>query len=104
MSHAIDLDGLIEKLVILRHLVHGTASFCSQDNLVTGEDFDQEFFDGYWGQLKVSVSNRLIESAIKSRMIEEFCGKDDGDNELIEFEKKAVGQLKLGSVKKELLD
>jgi len=99
VSHAIDLDGLEEKLFILRHLVHGTASFCMQDNISCEEDLEREFFHGYWGRLKVSVSNRLIECAIKSRMIEEFCAKDDTDNQLRDFEQQAVNQLNLGSVK-----
>lgn len=97
MSHAIDFDGLDEKLFLIRHLVHGAAAYCAAEDMQSEDEAGYEFFDGYWGRLKVLLSNYVIESAVKARMIQEFCEKND-EGELKEFEKEAVGILTLGKV------
>jgi len=53
---------------------------------------------GIGGRLKVLLSNYLIECAVKARMIQEYCSKDDYDDELAKFEQEAVGELSLGKV------
>ena len=52
MSHAIDFDGLEEKLFVLRHLVHGAPSYCAHEDIGTEIDAGYESFDGYWGTTK----------------------------------------------------
>lgn len=97
MSHAIDFDGLYEKLFLLRHLVHGATTYCVAEDIRSESEADIYSYDGYWASLKVLLSNYLIESAVKARMIQEFCQIND-DGELIEFEKEAVETLSIGTV------
>ncbi len=98
MSHAIDFDGLDEKLFILRHMVHGAPAYCVIEDIGSEIDAGDESFDGYWGRLKVLLSNYLIECAVKSRMIQEYCSKDDVEGEISKFENEAVCELSLGQV------
>lgn len=99
MSHAIDFDGFVDKLFVLRHLVHGAPSYCVSEDIGTEIDAGDESFDEYWGRLKGLSSNYLIECAVKARMIQEYCSKDDYDDELTKFEQDAVGKLSLGTVR-----
>lgn len=100
MSHAIDIDGIQEKLFVIRHLCHGTEKYCIRDKIQTELDLSIDFFDGYWGKLKVLLSNNLIEIAAKVRMIEEFCNAQGYSDLLKELEDEAIGKRKLGSVSK----
>ena len=99
MSHSIDIDGLDEKLFLIRHLVHGTKTYCAAEDIISEYESGCELFDNYWGQLKFLLSNYIIESAVKARMIQEFCEKDNSDGELARFEEKAIGSLSLGDVR-----
>jgi hypothetical protein len=98
MSHAIDFDGLQEKLFLLRHLSLGSINYCKEENVGSNIDIGEGEFDSYWGLLKVLLSNYLIESAVKLRMIQEFCTKNGYDEELSNIEKNAIEGLNLGSI------
>ena len=47
MSHAIDIDGLDEKLFLIRHLVHGAATYCVAEDIRSENEAGYEFFDDY---------------------------------------------------------
>jgi|GEM_PF-3248775 hypothetical protein len=100
MSHAIDIDGIQNTLFVLRHLSHGTEKYCIRDEIKDEYDLNLEFFDGYWGRLKVTLSNNLIEVAAKVRMIEEYCRYQGYKDKLKQFEEEATGKRQLGIVKK----
>jgi hypothetical protein len=72
MSHAIDLEGLYEKLFLLQHIAHGSLSHCRSAKVVLEDpDFDPEFdpnFKTIWSLTKTLVSNYLIECAVKLRI------------------------------------
>ena len=72
MSHAIDLEGLYEKLFLLQHIAHGSLSHCRSAKVVLEDpDFNPEFdpnFKTIWSLTKTLVSNYLIECAVKLRI------------------------------------
>ena len=76
MSHAIDTDGIREKLIVLEHACHGSTIYCANRGIGSIADLGDGGLDEYWGWLKAIVSNYTIECAIKLRMIEEFCAKN----------------------------
>lgn len=98
MSHAIDLDGIREKLFVLRHLALGTKEYCRVEEITSEVELSGDFFNDYWGQLKVLLSNYLIEIAVKIRMIEEYCLKNGYKDEIRTFEKEATSGLALGKI------
>lgn len=98
LSHSIDFVGLDEKLFILRHIVHGASSNCATEKIASEDDTESQHFDEYWSRLKGLLGNYLIESAVKARIVHEFCTKNDDDGELAMHEKKALDSLTLGRV------
>lgn len=81
-------------------MVHGSSSYCVSNKIGSKYDDEagQEYFDEYWAQLKYLLSNYLIECAVKIRMVQEFCGKEDSYEVLARYEEKAVESLSLGRV------
>jgi hypothetical protein len=98
MSHAIDFDGMQEKLFLLRHLSLGSKAYCREEEIGSDIDIGEGEFDSYWGWLKVVLSNYLIESAVKLRMIQEYCAKDGYAEELASYERTAMKGLSLGTI------
>ena len=102
MSHAIDLEGLYEKLFLLQHIAHGSLSHCRSAKVVLEDpDFDPEFdpnFKTIWSLTKTLVSNYLIECAVKLRMIQEFCAKHFEADDLNMLEERANRQGRQNSI------
>jgi|RhiMetdeSRZDD1v2_1073273.scaffolds.fasta_scaffold167143_2 hypothetical protein len=102
MSHAIDLEGLYEKLFLLQHIAHGSLSHCRSAKVVLEDpDFDPEFdpnFKTIWSLTKTLVSNYLIECAVKLRMIQEFCAKHFEADDLNMLEERAMTDLLIGRI------
>ncbi len=101
MSHAIDIDGVHEKLFVLRNLVFASRSYASEENIASDIDYGYGFFDDYWGYLKVILSNYIIEVSVKMRMIQEHCGNDE---DLTEFEIDALNGMSIGAIKEGKFD
>ena len=98
MSHAIDLDGVQEKLFILQHLAYGSPGFCRSERITSQVEAGYTEFDSCWGWTKVIVSNYLIECAVKLRMIEEHCSHKTEAENLEALEKKAMSGLVVGHI------
>lgn len=73
MPHRIDIDGIIRNLFILKHMVAGSRVVC-KELLINRDDEDVMPFgwDYYLGWMKSIVSQTLIETAIKVRIIQDF--------------------------------
>jgi hypothetical protein len=83
MPHIIDFDGLERKLFTLQHVCYGARSFCEKIKLNRFSDSyeDYEWWE-YTGLLKSIVSNTIIESAVKVRILQDFIKSDDQDIDL----------------------
>ena len=98
MPHLIDFDGLEHDLFVLQHTAYGSKEFCEKFDLNTecyGGDY--EWWE-YKGLLKTYVSNKIIESAIKLRMIQDFAKHDDDEIDLKAFDTNARKGLVIGSI------
>ena len=98
MSHLIDFGGLAEKLFILRHVVHGAHSYCISEQIGGNQNIGRDFSDEYWSELKGLLSNYLIESAVKIRIVQDYCRKENSADELKEIENRAIEGISLGKV------
>lgn len=101
MPHLIDFDGLEKNLFILQHLCYSSKTFCTKNKISRNAD---EFFDYEWweyaGLLKSIVSNTVIESAIKVRMLQDFAQKESDDLKLSALDQEACANLSIGVVNK----
>ncbi|BAX81339.1 hypothetical protein [Labilibaculum antarcticum] len=107
MSHFIDLDGILEKLVLLQHFSYGSERYCSDRLIGSIEDQGGYEEDNYWGWTKSLVSNYILECSIKLRVIQDTfnvnysiiqdsnTGKDINLNL---FDQKACNKLIIGEI------
>tara|TARA_B100000700_G_C14642939_1_gene668243 strand:- start:111 stop:668 length:558 start_codon:yes stop_codon:yes gene_type:complete len=99
MPHSIDFDGLESDLFILQHTAYGSREFCEKFDLNSdcyGGDY--EWWE-YKGILKTHVSNKIIEAAIKVRMLQDFAKHDSDDIDLKTIDADCRSGLSIGSFK-----
>ena len=98
MPHLIDFDGLEQKLFVLQHACYGSKSFCERIGL---NRFSVSYEDYVWweytGLLKSIVSNTIIESAVKVRMLQDFIKSDDQEVDLKSLDQESCKGLNIGS-------
>jgi hypothetical protein len=98
MPHLIDFDGIEQKLFTLQHICYGSRRFCEKIELnrFSGPREGYEWWD-YTALLKSIVSNTIIESAVKIRMLQDFIKSDDQDNDLHTLDKESCEGVNIGS-------
>lgn len=69
MSHHLDLDGVLEKLVLLQHFSYGSKDYCNERLAGSEEDMGDQELDEYWGWVKGITSIYLLECAIRMRIL-----------------------------------
>ena len=67
MSHQLDLAGVVEKLVLLEHLAHGSKGYCRY-RLARSEP-DDDVVSEYWGWVKGVASAYTLECSIRLRVL-----------------------------------
>lgn len=98
MPHLIDFDKIESDLFILQHAVYGSREFCGKFELNTecyGGDY--EWWE-YKGLLKTHVSNTIIETAIKIRMLQDFTKHDDAEINLKDIDSESRKGLNIGTM------
>ncbi|MCY9856193.1 hypothetical protein [Vibrio mediterranei] len=98
MPHIIDFDGLEQKLFVLQHVCYGNKKFCEKIGLnrYSEESTDYEWWE-YTGILKSIISNTMIESAVKVRMLQDFVKSADDEIDLNKLDLEALNGAKIGS-------
>lgn len=92
MPHLIDFDGLEQKLFVLQHVCYGSRRFCERIELNRfAESYEDYEWWEYTGLLKSIVSNTIIESAVKVRMLHDFIKSDEQDVNLKKLEESYEG-------------
>lgn len=99
MTHSLDFVGLNEKLFLLRHLIAGTKDFCRREQLHQGTRSHQsEEWEYYSARLRHLVSNDLIESAAKLRVIQDTAAPQVSPEYLRELDQECRNDMDLGNV------
>jgi hypothetical protein len=90
MPHRIDIDGISRNLFVLRHLAVGSRPVCQGLRIDRSDEGDKPFgWNYYLGWLKFIVSQTLIETAIKVRIMQDFLKADPEDGtDLVPIESK----------------
>ena len=94
MPHRIDIDGISRNLFLLRNLAFASPSLCQTYRLDRCQDLDTPLgWSYYLGWLKSSVSEMLLKTAIKTRVIEDFLRQEDfGSVDFAALAEKASGK------------
>ena len=96
MSHHLDIDAVLEKLVLLQHFAAGSQSYCAARS--TGSELDQGDgeFDEYWGWVKGIVCASTLDCAIKFRVLQDSTAGEVDRKRLDALDQKACTGLTLG--------
>ena len=100
MPLSIDFDAIEEKLFLIKQLRHASFNYCRYYELSEDESGDTLELAEYKARLKSSLSNYMIECAIKTRMVQDFLEDDDDeqDIDLREVDKISCEGLHLGQI------
>ena len=105
MPHKVNIDSIYENIFLLVNVCYGAKAFARSHNL--SYENDEDLFGGhyYYGWLQAVVSDKLIDTAIKSRIIFDIIIKnqieleEDGsesDWRLSEVDKRICRQYNIG--------
>tara|TARA_B100000809_G_C15032996_1_gene492662 strand:+ start:97 stop:663 length:567 start_codon:yes stop_codon:yes gene_type:complete len=98
MPHLIDFDGLEQKLFVLQHICYGSRQFCGRIELNRfAEAYEDYEWWEYTGILKSIVSNTIIESAVKIRMLQDFIKSDEQDINFNDLDEHSCDGVCIGS-------
>lgn len=96
MSHQLDLDGLLEKLVLLQHFSYGSKDYCRERLAGSEEDMGDKELDEYWGWVKGITSTYLIECAVRVRILLDIVTAQDHTAEVEVIDATARSGLVIG--------
>ncbi|HDI1214865.1 TPA: hypothetical protein PKO72_003643 [Aeromonas hydrophila] len=97
MPHIIDFDGIEQKLFTLQHICYGSRNFCEKIKLNRTNIYheDYEWWE-YTGILKSIVSNTIIESAVKVRILQDFVKSDEQEVDLAALDRESLQNVEIG--------
>lgn len=98
MPHRIDIDGIHQNLFILQNLVFGSKIFCTTYHINRMNESYDFNWDYYLGWLKSIVSEKLIESSIKMRILQDFLHDQDSSIDFKVIEEVACSNINIGSI------
>ncbi|WP_302141543.1 hypothetical protein [Halomonas alkalicola] len=98
MSHSFDFVGLSEKLFLLRHLISGTREYCRKEKLVQGPINYEDDWSNYYLRLQYLVSNDLIESAAKLRVIQDSSLSQLSESDIRDLDADCLKGQNIGQV------
>ncbi len=98
MSHQLDIDGILEKLVLLQHFAAGSRAYCV-DRLI-GSEIDQGDgeLDEYWGWTKGIVCAYALECSIKFQVLQDSTTGQVERERFDALDAKSRAGLNLGAV------
>ena len=97
MPHRIDIAAISENLFILQNLSLASRTFCEKYRINRYSEGESEF-DWYYylGWLKSIVSEKLIECAIKVRILQDLLREEDEEIDFADLDQRACSGLALG--------
>ena len=99
MPLSIDFDAIEEKLFLIKQLRHASFDYCRHYELSEDGGGDTLELVDYKARLKSTLSNYMIECAIKTRMVQDFLEDDEEqDIDLREVDRISCEGLHLGQI------
>lgn len=98
MSHQLNLEGVIEKLVLLQHFAHGSEQYCRERLAGSEQDQGDEALDEYWGWVKSLVSAYCLECSVRVRVLLDTVATKPEASNLVDLDFAACTDLTIGQV------
>ena len=98
MSHQLNLEGVIEKLILLQHFAHGSVQYCRERLTGSEQDAGDGALDEYWGWVKGLVSAYTLECSIRVRVLLDTVGSKPEADKLVDLDSAARSGLIIGQV------
>jgi hypothetical protein len=98
MSHHLDVDSVVEKLILLQHFAAGSKAYCAERGIGGPSDQGHGEFDDYWGWTKGIVCSYALDCAIKFRVLQDSADGKAAKDKLAQIDAKACSGLKHGLV------
>lgn len=99
MSHSLDFVGLNERLFHLRHFVAGNKEFSRRERHYQGtKSAPSDDWSSYASRLRYVISNELIETAAKVRVIQVASAAQLEPKRLRRMDRNAVSRKGIGTV------
>ena len=78
MPHRIDIDSIRQNLFVLMHLAYGAEHFAKKHDLEAVDEENGPINRGYYeGWLKYTLSEKLLEVSVKTRVILDIVGAEE---------------------------
>jgi len=100
MSHQLDLEGVLEKLVIIQHFAHGSKEYCRERMIGSEKDQGNAEFDNYWMWAKGIISSYILECSVRVRVLLDTVSDKPEAQEITKIDTESVLGLSLGNVVK----
>ncbi|KPL74142.1 hypothetical protein ADN00_14170 [Ornatilinea apprima] len=100
MSHQLNLESVIEKLVLLQHFAHGSKEYCRERLAGSEKDIGDAEFDDYWVWAKGLVSSYILECSIRVRVLLDTVSDKPEAKEIAKIDIESISGLTLGKVVK----
>ncbi|MCP5270135.1 MAG: hypothetical protein H6932_02780 [Burkholderiaceae bacterium] len=98
MSHLLDFIGFEEGLVVLEHFAHGSRRYCANRRVGGKLDQGEDQLDKYWSWLKGTVGAKVLECAIKFRVLCDTAGSGEGKSKVRALDAAACAERTLCTI------
>ena len=98
MSHELNLEGVIEKLVVLQHFAYGSKEYCRERLIGSEEDVGDEARDAYWIWAKGLVSSYMLECSIRVRVLLDTVADKPEAKEIAAIDTDIISEIDIGQV------
>lgn len=100
MSHELNLEGVIEKLVLLQHFAHGSKEYCRERLIGSEEDVGNGARDEYWVWAKGLVSSYMLECSIRIRVLLDTVTDKPEAKEIAVIDATVLSRINIGQITK----
>jgi len=104
MSHQLNLESVLEKLVLIQHFSHGSKEYCRERLIGSEKDQGDAEFDEYWTWAKGLISSYILECSVRVRVLLDTVSDKPEAKEIAQIDKESISRLVIGNITKGRFD
>jgi hypothetical protein len=104
MSHELNLESVLEKLVLIQHFAHGSKEYCRERLIGSEKDQGNAEFDEYWTWAKGLISSYILECSVRVRVLLDTVSDKPEAKEIAQIDKESISGLVIGNITKGRFD
>jgi len=90
MSHELNLEGVLEKLILIQHFAYGSKEYCRERLIGSEKDIGNGEFDEYWTWAKGLISSYILECSVRVRVLLDTVSDKPEANEIALIDKETI--------------